>query len=110
MSVVLRTFRIGGAIAATGRTGLAAKAATEVLAGRAEQMLAEYIESADVEAFEGRGDATLTKDIKRAKRFETQAEAFEFWRQQSKTRPLRGDGEPNRPLTAFNVTFETIED
>lgn len=35
--------------------------------------------------------------------FETAAAAFEYWRQPSKVRPLRDDGKPNRPLTAFTV-------
>jgi hypothetical protein len=29
--------------------------------------------------------------------------AFEFWKTQSKTVPLRPDGKPNRPLTAWTI-------
>jgi hypothetical protein len=51
----------------------------------------------------GRGNTLITPDPQRAKRFETNAQAFEFWRQQSKAVPLRPDGKPNRPLTAYTV-------
>jgi hypothetical protein len=29
---------------------------------------------------------------------------------QSKTRPLRAEGKPNRPLTAFNMTTEVVQE
>ena len=33
------------------------------------------------------------------------AEAFELWRSVDQRNPVRGDGKPNRPLTAFHVAF-----
>ena len=33
-------------------------------------------------------------------------EAFELYRKISVKQPLRADGKPNRPLTAFTVSFE----
>lgn len=53
----------------------------------------------------GRGLLLTTDDITQAKRFKNGIEAFEFWRQQSPTVPLRTDGKPNRPLTAFTVSM-----
>lgn len=44
-----------------------------------------------------------TKDIKEAKTFTTMADALEYWRRQSVYIPLRPDGKPNRPFTAFSV-------
>jgi hypothetical protein len=38
-----------------------------------------------------------------ALRFENGGDAMRFWRQQSILQPLRDDGKPNRPLTAFTV-------
>jgi hypothetical protein len=106
---VLRSFRIEGDPLATGKPGLAAKAAVEALRGP-EKMLGEYLMRADIEAYDGRGSADFTKQLKKAKRFATYEAAFEFWRAQSKTRPLRPDGEPNRPLTAFHMTIERVDD
>jgi hypothetical protein len=60
----------------------------------------------DVEAHDGQGDAHFTDRRESALKFETVAEAFEAWRTQSRVRPLRADGHPNRPLTAFAITFE----
>lgn len=66
----------------------------------------EWIKSADVDAYDGRGDVETTFDIDQALRFPTGGDAFAFWRQQSTVRPVREDGQPNRPLTAFNIVVE----
>lgn len=55
---------------------------------------------------EGRGDLVVTHDTLAAKRFPDFIDAVSFWKQQSKRNPLRPDGKPNRPLTAYTVTFE----
>lgn len=57
---------------------------------------------------DGRGETVLTEERTRAKTFANAGEAFEFWRQQSKTVPLRPDGRPNRPLTAYTVEILPI--
>ena len=51
----------------------------------------------------GRGDLTTTPERREAMQFSCFQAAFEFWRQTSTVRPLRPDGKPNRPLTAYNV-------
>lgn len=64
-----------------------------------------FVEHYDPEALNGAGLFSWTNDIREAKPFPDFTTAFEFWRQQSKTRPLRDDGKPNRPLTAKTVAI-----
>lgn len=54
----------------------------------------------------GRGLLLSSPDKEDAKTFRNMEEALTFWRQQSETVPLRDDGEPNRPLTAYNISLE----
>lgn len=68
----------------------------------------EWLESFDVEAHGGRGEAQFTDRVERAMRFPSMGAAMEAYKTQSKTRPARPDGRPNRPLTAFNVTFDPV--
>lgn len=63
----------------------------------------------DVEAFDGRGEAVFTDKKEEALKFKDIGEAFEAWKKQSVKRPLRPDGQANRPLTAFTITFEPWE-
>lgn len=70
--------------------------------------LPRWLRTADVEAHDGRGDVTFTLLAHEALAFPDQVAAFEFWRQQSTARPLRPDGQPNRPLTAFTVSIEEL--
>lgn len=66
----------------------------------------KYLESFDLEANNGWGDVKLTTDPAKAMRFDSLEVAMTTWRLESKTRPLRPDGRPNRPLTAYHATFE----
>ena len=67
-----------------------------------------YIKTADVDAFDGRGDVTTTHEITLALKFNSTEKAMEFWRQPSTVRPVREDGKPNRPLCAFTVEIVPI--
>lgn len=49
------------------------------------------------------GKLIVTSNRDEAMQFEDGGEAWKFWQQQSKRFPLRLDGKPNRPLTAFTV-------
>lgn len=69
-----------------------------------------YIQSFDHDADDGRGSCVGTRDVRRALRFESPARALEFIRRQSTVRPLREDGQPNRPLTATNNAVIEVED
>jgi hypothetical protein len=68
--------------------------------------LGSYLVSADVDAHGGLGQVAWSRNPAKAKSFASTAEAFEFWRSQSTVRPLREDGKPNRPMTAFSVQIE----
>jgi hypothetical protein len=63
----------------------------------------KYLKTCDFEAYEGRGSCTFTDNIEDAMMFISKAEAMLFWKTQSKIRPKRPDGKPNRPLTAYHV-------
>lgn len=67
-----------------------------------------YIKSFNPDGHDGRGDLSATRDRDQAMRFPDHITALEYWRQQSKTHPLRPDGKPNRPLTAFSMSIETV--
>jgi len=67
----------------------------------------QYICYYDPEAFAGKGEVGGTTDPAKALKFATLDEAIAFYRQVSKSHPVRPDGMPNRPLTAFTV--ELIE-
>lgn len=57
----------------------------------------------------GRGRIRFTTERASAKRFASLQAALEEWRTVSKTHPIRPDGKPNRPLTAYTMTFEPVE-
>lgn len=69
-----------------------------------------YLVECDVDARAGRGRVFSTADKTNAMQFENTGAAMEYWRRQSKIRPFRDelDGLPNRPLTAYTVTFEEV--
>jgi len=50
-----------------------------------------------------------TPDITKAARYETGA-ALELWRSVDPRCPVRPDGEPNRPLTAFSIEIGPVEE
>lgn len=67
-----------------------------------------------LKAFDEADDGSLstvefTANTDNAMKFESLSDAFSFWKTQSTTVPLRPDGEPNRPLTAFNVEVINLE-
>jgi hypothetical protein len=65
-----------------------------------------YLKSYDPAAMNGFGLAKWTTSPAGALRLPSRAAAFELWRAVPANRPVRGDGQPNRPLTAFSVSFE----
>lgn len=46
----------------------------------------------------------LVGDLRTAKRFPDPGQAMDEWKRVSKRWPVRPDGRPNRPLTAFTVS------
>jgi hypothetical protein len=73
----------------------------EILSGEAET---EYLRAYNPDAFDGAGWFLTTRLIDQARRFDTLSELTECWRAQSRVRPLREDGQPNRPLTAHSIS------
>jgi hypothetical protein len=68
----------------------------------------KYLMDVDVDAFGGRGRIKWTNDPACAMVFLDAPEAWELWRRQSTVAPLRDDGKPNRPLTAYTIEIEPI--
>jgi len=62
----------------------------------------------DVEAYDGIGDIVVTPDRARAMVFKNGLEALAAWKSVPKARPLRDDGKPNRPLTAFHMEISLV--
>lgn len=94
-----------------GRSARAHEATAPALAAaaiRGEIEYGKYLEWADPDANDGMGDDRWSNDIAKARRFDSFTAAMECWRQQSRVRPFRDDGKPNRPLTAYSVTPEQI--
>jgi hypothetical protein len=69
-----------------------------------------YLRSYDPEFADGRGLAEWTADIELAMKFPTTGEAWMLWRRPSRVQPIRADGRPNRPLTAFTIEVLNEED
>ena len=69
----------------------------------------QYLKEFDFDSDGGRGRGEFTKDKMNAKIFSDPGSALRFWKSQSKVRPLRDDGEPNRPLSCLNIGIEHVE-
>ena len=80
----------------------------EVLTSGQPSPLGQWLKSYDPEAHRGRGAAEWTDLPADAMQFPGPAEAFRYWKQTSRTRPVRPDGQPNRPLTAFTIMLEPL--
>lgn len=76
-----------------------------LIAGRQDAPAGQYLSSYDPEAHGGCGFATWTPDPAAAMTFEDASAAFEFSQQVPRCRPVRPDGKPNRPLTAFTIAI-----
>lgn len=69
-----------------------------------------WLKDFDLDADGGLGMVTYTDDRDEAMVFDTIEDVHEFWTQQSTLMPLRPDGQPNRPLTAFTVEVRPVEE
>jgi hypothetical protein len=67
-----------------------------------------WLESFDPDGNDGFGAISWTADIAKAMRFADLDAALACWKRQSTVRPLRSDLRPNRPLSAYNITFDTV--
>ena len=95
-----------------GKSALADEATAAALtfaSVKGEMVMGRYLEWSDPDANRGFGGERWTDDLAKAKKFKSFSEAMECWKAQSTVHPLRIDGRPNRPLTAFSVMAERIE-
>lgn len=74
-----------------------------------EQPINQWVESCDLDAHDGVGHVTFTPVQARALGFLSAAEAEAYTYRQSAVKPLRDDGERNRPLRAFDVVFRPFD-
>ena len=76
--------------------------------GSASDVDGEYV-IAFVAERSATGMVLTTPQIESARTFHDTVEALAYYRQvPAPPHDLRPDGEPNRPLTAFHVTFEPV--
>jgi len=68
----------------------------------------QWLKSFDHDACEGFGYGEFTYDPTQALCFTDKGDALAFWNRQSKVKPLRPDGLPNKPLTALTVIIEQL--
>ena len=73
------------------------------ITGQTDAPIGAYLASFDVNAHDGRGTCTWTGELDQAMHFPRLSAAILAWQTQSRVRPRRPDGKPNRPLTAFHV-------
>jgi len=69
----------------------------------------QFLKEFDHEANNGRGFGVYTNDLNEAMKFDNFMDAMEFWKRQSKTKPRREDGKPNRPFTSTTVVILSQE-
>ena len=75
-----------------------------------DNLINAYVKDCDMNARDGRGSVQFTHDEKEAKQFDSIQELFDYWKQQSTIAPIRPDGKPNRPLTAFSIEIKKMEE
>ena len=68
----------------------------------------QFVTDYDPDAYEGRGLVQFTADVKKALTFDDAGAAYDFWNRASPSYPLRPDGQPNRPLTAYTISVEPL--
>lgn len=95
MSVLLQCFGLAG---------------IELNGTGAPSPVGKFLKDFDPDAYGGAGLATWTDDQAQAKQFFSAADAMLEWKRQSTVQPLRADGKPNRPLTAYSVTLASYTD
>ena len=88
----------------------ATAAALAVAAAAGEVTRGPYLEWSDPDAKGGMGAERWTLELSKAKRFPSFTDAMNCWMAQSRLRPYRDDGKPNRPMTAYSIEPLKIEE
>lgn len=76
--------------------------------GREDPERGQYLFRHHLEAADNRNAIVWTTNRDRAMRFADTAEVLRLWSQTSRYRPVRGDGQPNRPFTLWTITTEEV--
>lgn len=71
--------------------------------GRLDPHMGCYLAVYDPEANDGMGHIVWTPNPDDALLFDDMIDAMKCWKQVPENHPLRDDGKPNRPLTAYSV-------
>jgi hypothetical protein len=71
---------------------------------RGRDLPSAFLRVYDPDGYEGRGYIALTQHVEQALRFPSFEAVLDCWKMQSTTVPLRDDGKPNRPLTAYSAS------
>lgn len=79
------------------------------LAGIGEYDRPVWLRAYDLDARKGRGLVHLTNHRDEALRFASCEDVMGAWLKPSTVQPLRPDGKPNRPLSAFTVSPERYD-
>ncbi len=58
----------------------------------------------------GGGTATFTEDVRNAIQFDSTMDAYALWMTVPKSKPLRDDGLPNKPLTTFTIEIQPLRE
>jgi hypothetical protein len=77
---------------------------------RSEAVVGKYLRSYDPEAHGGAGHVEVTAELEHAQRFPSLLEAMELWKAVPANNPVRLDGKPNRPLSAYSVEIMEVID
>lgn len=78
--------------------------------GRQTPFDGEFVKDYDPNGEGGTGSLVTTPEKAEALKFPDATEAMQTWKLQSDLVPLRPDGKPNRPLTAFTVEIADAND
>lgn len=68
-----------------------------------------FIVDCDVDACDGLGSFTLSNDPLAAMGFADVSAALEYRNRRSRVKPVRPDGQPNRPLSALTIQVIELE-
>jgi hypothetical protein len=67
-----------------------------------------YVKHYTADGWRGLGHLVVTDNTDDARQYRDAAAAFADWKRTSTTHPVRPDGKPNRPLTAYTVEFINV--
>lgn len=81
-----------------------------IMLGSPDSAVGQWLKSYDPDARDGYGEAHWTSIKSEAMVFVDNEAALRCYVQQSRTRPLREDGRPNKPLTAYSVGTDPVEE